>query len=92
MSSVTQQRSGADHAVAFDMNLKVPMRDGVLLSADVYRPAGVARAPAILYRTPYDNNGPQPTQLGVKTSNEVSIHLEFNARESALVAAAPGGR
>jgi putative CocE/NonD family hydrolase len=52
------------HKIRFEMDQKVPMRDGVLLSADVYRPAGVERAPAILYRTPYDNNGPQPRELG----------------------------
>jgi polyisoprenoid-binding protein YceI len=34
----------------------------------------------------------QPTQLGVKTSDEVSIHLDFSGKEAALVAAAPGGR
>jgi putative CocE/NonD family hydrolase len=34
-------------------NLLVPMRDGVLLSANVYRPAGQQRFPVILIRTPY---------------------------------------
>lgn len=47
------------YSVTFDMDLKVPMRDGVLLSADVYRPAGVHRAPAIVFRTPYDNGHPR---------------------------------
>jgi len=33
---------------------RVPMRDGVTLSADLYRPAGVSEAlPAIVLRTPY---------------------------------------
>jgi putative CocE/NonD family hydrolase len=65
VSTTVRERSEPVHSVGFDMNLKVPMRDGVLLSADVYRPAGIDRAPAILYRTPYDNNGPQPVQLGL---------------------------
>jgi putative CocE/NonD family hydrolase len=47
------------HAVTFDMDLKVPMRDGVLLSADLYRPSGVARGPVVLFRTPYDNGNPR---------------------------------
>src|SRR5215470_6028512 len=34
-------------------HVSVPMRDGIKLSADVYRPQGVDRAPAILVRTPY---------------------------------------
>jgi putative CocE/NonD family hydrolase len=34
----------------------VPMRDGVRLSVDVYRPKGEGRFPAILTITPYNNN------------------------------------
>lgn len=37
--------------VAYDV--RVPMRDGVTLSADVYRRSGSSRSPAILLRTPY---------------------------------------
>lgn len=33
--------------------LRVPMRDGVLLAANLYRPAGNQRFPVILVRTPY---------------------------------------
>lgn len=39
--------------LAFDT--RVPMRDGVTLSADIYRPAAPGRFPVILVRTPYDN-------------------------------------
>lgn len=42
-------------AVVMDFDVRVPMRDGVSLSADIYRPAGAARVPIILVRTPYDN-------------------------------------
>lgn len=35
---------------------KVPMRDGVSLSADVTLPSGKSPFPAILMRTPYDNS------------------------------------
>ena len=34
-------------------NVRVPMRDGVELAADIWRPAGVERAPVLLTRTPY---------------------------------------
>ncbi len=40
-------------------NVRVPMRDGVTLSADIFRPAETqrgARAPVILARTPYNKN------------------------------------
>jgi putative CocE/NonD family hydrolase len=33
----------------------MPMRDGVTLSADVYRPDAPGKFPVILVRTPYDN-------------------------------------
>lgn len=35
-------------------NVTVPMRDGVLLSANVFRPGALGRYPAILLRTPYN--------------------------------------
>jgi hypothetical protein len=35
-------------------NIAVPMRDGVALSANVFRPGGAGRYPAILLRTPYN--------------------------------------
>jgi putative CocE/NonD family hydrolase len=41
-----------------DRNLAVPMRDGVVLRADVYRPKTKASVPAIVYRTPYDRSSP----------------------------------
>ena len=37
-------------------NLPVPMRDGVILYADLYRPAGDAPLPVLLQRTPYDKS------------------------------------
>jgi putative CocE/NonD family hydrolase len=36
-----------------DFNVRVPMRDGVELSADVYHPEAEGRYPVILLRTPY---------------------------------------
>jgi predicted acyl esterase len=37
-------------------DVAVPMRDGVLTRADVYRPADAGPCPAILLRTPYDKS------------------------------------
>ena len=39
-----------------DRKLMVPMRDGVRVQADVYRPKGAARVPTIFVRTPYNFN------------------------------------
>jgi putative CocE/NonD family hydrolase len=38
-------------------DVAVPMRDGVVLRADVYRPTAGGRAPVLVYRTPYDKTG-----------------------------------
>ncbi len=45
--------SKPDHEVKVEFDRRIPMRDGVTLSADVYRPEGDGRFPVILSRTPY---------------------------------------
>jgi hypothetical protein len=42
------------YSVVVDENVMVPMRDGVLLATDVYRPDADGRFPVIVTRTPYD--------------------------------------
>ena len=37
----------------FETDVQVPMRDGVKLAANIFRPKGDGRSPAILMRTPY---------------------------------------
>ncbi|MEO7042261.1 MAG: CocE/NonD family hydrolase, partial [Gemmatimonadaceae bacterium] len=39
-----------------DRKLMIPMRDGMKMQFDVYRPKDVAKAPAIFSRTPYNMN------------------------------------
>ena len=47
-----------------ETNLPVPMRDGTVLYADLYRPDGPGPFPVLLQRTPYDKSGPlAPAQL-----------------------------
>ncbi len=41
--------------VTIDLDRRIPMRDGVTLSADIYSPDGPGPFPVILVRTPYDN-------------------------------------
>lgn len=45
------------HEVWIDFDRRVAMRDGVELSADVYRPKGDGRYPVVLLRTPYLKTG-----------------------------------
>lgn len=44
----------ASFRVAFERNVPVPMRDGTILQADVYRPEAPGPFPALLQRTPYN--------------------------------------
>jgi putative CocE/NonD family hydrolase len=45
------------HSVAIvERKLMIPMRDGVRMQFDVYRPRNVEKAPAIFVRTPYNMN------------------------------------
>ncbi len=43
-----------NRSVSIDYDIDIPMRDGVMLRADLFRPAGDERAPVVLLRTPYD--------------------------------------
>jgi putative CocE/NonD family hydrolase len=42
--------------VIVEQGLAIPMRDGVVLHADVYRPEAEAPVPVLLLRTPYDRS------------------------------------
>jgi len=45
------------YQVVVDENVRIPMRDGVELVADVYRPDAPGRFPALILRTPYSKRG-----------------------------------
>ena len=40
-----------------ELDVRVPMRDGVMLSANIYRPDDPGRFPVLLMRSPYGNGG-----------------------------------
>ena len=52
------------HRVRMENDVRVKMRDGITLSVDVYRPDSPGRFPAILIRTPYNNNTEQAVAQG----------------------------
>jgi len=51
------QLSQPAYAVLMENDVQVPMRDGTLLSADIYLPDAPGPFPTLLWRTPYNNNG-----------------------------------
>ncbi len=57
------RRGGSDAGTVagpvVERNVKVPMRDGVKLRADLLRPAGPGPFPTLVYRTPYDKEQEQ---------------------------------
>jgi hypothetical protein len=57
--------AGADFPnIRLERDVEVPMRDGVILRADLYRPAPDGRYPTLVYRTPY---GKHPLPEGEPT-------------------------
>jgi putative CocE/NonD family hydrolase len=44
------------YPVRTDSDVRVPMHDGTTVSVDIYRPGTTGQFPAILIRTPYNNN------------------------------------
>ncbi|GAB4340209.1 MAG: CocE/NonD family hydrolase [Candidatus Abyssubacteria bacterium] len=46
------------HSVTVDRDAMIPMRDGVKLAADIYRPDSPGRFPVIVTRTPYNKSNP----------------------------------
>jgi len=49
--------SAQDQPLRWQFNARVPMRDGVILAANVYRPRADGKYPVILIRTPYGKSG-----------------------------------
>ena len=65
--------------VVVETAVKVPMRDGVTLSADVYRPAGEGKFPVLLQRTPYDRRDPK-TGLELASNGYVVVLQDTRGR------------
>jgi putative CocE/NonD family hydrolase len=82
--------AAADHAppsssqpgyrVWIDFNRRVPMRDGVELSADVYRPDTAGRFPVVLMRTPYTKPGALAAGRNWASRGYVFVALDVRGR------------
>jgi uncharacterized protein len=59
MSSFGQieKLSQPTYRVIEELDVKIPMHDGVRLSANIYRPDAAGKFPVLLMRTPYGNGG-----------------------------------
>ena len=56
-TSIAAAQSQTLYQVVIESGVRVKMRDGVSLVADVFRPRGEGKFPVLLERTPYDRKG-----------------------------------
>lgn len=56
--------AGGVYGVRHHFNVPIPMRDGITLSADIYRPDAPGRFPVVLARTPYNKNTERAWKYG----------------------------
>ncbi len=68
------------YAVKIDFDVRVKMRDGVELSADLYRPEAEGRFPVILSRTPYIKTGSVKTGRYFAERGFVFVAMDVRGR------------
>ncbi len=51
------------------VDVRLPLRDGVELSTDLFLPRGAGRSPTVLIRTPYSNNNEQLIEKGSRLAS-----------------------
>jgi len=70
------QVSGQKFKVIEELDVRVPMRDGVLLSTNVYRPDAPGKLPVLLMRSPYGNGGAENTEAAYAVSRGYIVVLQ----------------
>jgi len=75
------QAAGAErYPVKIEYDHRARMRDGVYLSADVFRPDAPGRFPVILVRTPYDNASPAYARQGLFWASRGYVYVIQDVR------------
>lgn len=64
VSRVLQIPEGERQQILIEMNVMVPMRDGVRLATDIYRPEGPGQYPTLFSRIPYGTDNRNMKYLG----------------------------
>jgi putative CocE/NonD family hydrolase len=72
------------HEIAFERDVEVKMRDGVLLRADIYRPKAEGKFPVILLRTPYDKQGERDMGMTFAARGYVAILQDVRGRFASM--------
>jgi putative CocE/NonD family hydrolase len=68
------------HELWIDFDQRVPLRDGITLSADVYRPQGDGRYPVILHRTPYLKTSQKALDIARYFAERGYVHVWMDVR------------
>jgi putative CocE/NonD family hydrolase len=68
------------HQIAFERDVEVRMRDGVVLRADIYRPKEDGKFPVLLLRTPYDKQGDRDMGMTLAARGYVVILQDVRGR------------
>ena len=68
------------YRVAIEFNRRVNMRDGVDLSADIYRPDSAGQFPVILSRTPYNKTGAATLNTGRYFATRGYVYVAMDVR------------
>src|SRR6185436_10926968 len=66
--------------IRYEFNVRIPIRDGVALSADIYRPDAPGKFPVILVRTPYDNGTAAVRVAGKKWASQGFVYVVQDVR------------
>lgn len=61
VASCRRQPPAATGIPVTERNVAIPMRDGIVLRANILRPAGASPFPVLIYRTPYGKEDEQKT-------------------------------
>jgi putative CocE/NonD family hydrolase len=67
-------------AITIDFDVEATMRDGTVLRANVYRPAGEGRWPVLLRRTPYSKDAPDAFDVEAARRGYVVITQDTRGR------------
>ena len=70
----------AQNEITVEHGVKVTMRDGVVLRADIYRPKAEGRFPVLLQRTPYNKAGGNDFGMQAAESGYVAIIQDVRGR------------
>jgi uncharacterized protein len=68
------------HNVIIRHNVSVPMRDGVMLRADVYWPDAPGPFPVLMTRTPYNKDGGENMDVGLRGVQRGFIMVNMDVR------------